>query len=378
MEILSQAFDSTGLAHLTWGMVVMWLIGLGLVYLAIVKEYEPYLLLPIGFGVILVNIPIAGMLDEEGLLRIFYYGIQYEVIPPLIFLGLGAMTDFAPVIANPKTLLLGAGAQFGVYVAFFGALVLGHFAPALAIGIPEAAAIGIIGGADGPTTIFVTNALCPDLLGATAVSAYSYMALVPLIIPPIARLFTTKKERAIVMKQLRKVSRTELVLFPLVATFIICLLVPKATPLMGMFMVGNLFRVSGVVKRLNQAAQNELMNIVTILLGLSIAFKMHADSFLQWRVLLIFAMGLVAFAFSVLGGLMLAKLMNLTLREGHKINPLIGAAGLSAVPMAARVIQIEGMKANPKNYLLMFAMGPNVAGVIGTVVAAGLFIALIG
>jgi len=376
MELLSQAYDSTGLAHLTWGMVVMWLIGLGLIYLAIKKKLEPYLLLPIGFGVILVNIPISGMLDDGGLLRIFYYGIQYEVIPPLIFLGLGAMTDFGPVIANPKTLLLGAGAQFGVYVAFFGSLALGHFIPALEIGLPEAASIGIIGGADGPTTIFVTNSLAPDLLGATAVSAYSYMALVPIIIPPIIRLLTTQKERAIEMKQLRRVSYTERILFPLGATFIICLLVPKATPLMGMFMVGNLFRVSGVVKRLSDGAQNEMMNIVTILLGLSIAFKMHADAFLQLRVLLIFALGLVAFSFSVAGGLMLAKLMNLLLKD--KINPMIGAAGLSAVPMAARVVQVEGTKANPKNYLLMFAMGPNVAGVIGTVVAAGLFIALIG
>jgi carboxybiotin decarboxylase len=376
MELLSQAYDSTGLAHLTWGMVVMWIVALGLIYLAIQKKFEPYLLLPIGFGVILVNIPISGMLDDEGLFRIFYYGIQYEVIPPLIFLGLGAMTDFGPVIANPKTLLLGAGAQIGVYVAFFGALALGHFIPSLGFGIPEAASIGIIGGADGPTTIFVTNNLAPDLLGATAVSAYSYMALVPIIIPPIIRLLTTQKERAIEMKQLRPVSRTEKILFPLGATFIICLLVPKATPLMGMFMVGNLFRVSGVVKRLSDGAQNELMNIVTILLGLSIAFKMHADAFLQVRVILIFALGLVAFSFSVAGGLLLAKLMNLLLRD--KINPMIGAAGLSAVPMAARVVQIEGTKANPKNYLLMFAMGPNVAGVIGTVVAAGLFIALIG
>ncbi len=368
MDLLYQAIAETGIAHVTPGQGVMWVLGLALIYLAVKKEYEPYLLLPIGFGVLLVNFPLADMTDEHGLLRIFYYGIQYEVLPPLIFLGLGAMTDFAPVIANPKTLLLGAGAQFGVYVAFFGAIALGFT-------LPEAASIGIIGGADGPTTIFVTNNLAPHLLGATAVSAYSYMALVPIIIPPIARLFTTQKEREIVMKQLRPVSKTEKILFPLVCVFIICLLVPKATPLMGLFMVGNLFRESGVVKRLAQGAQNELMNIVTILLGLSIAFKMTADAFLQWQVLMIFGMGLVAFTFSVVGGLMLAKLMNLFLKE--KINPLIGAAGLSAVPMAARVIQIEGMKANPRNYLLMFAMGPNVAGVIGTVVAAGLFISLI-
>jgi len=376
MDFLQQAIPGIGLLHASAGQVVMWALGLILIYLAIKKQYEPYLLLPIGFGVLLVNFPLAGVVEEDGLLRLFYYGIQYEVIPPLIFLGLGAMTDFGPVIANPKTLLLGAGAQFGVYVAFFGALVLGHFLPDLGFGVAEAASIGIIGGADGPTTIFVTNALAPDLLGATAVSAYSYMALVPLIIPPLARMFTTEAERAIEMKQLRPVSKTEKILFPLVATFIICLLVPKATPLMGMFMVGNLFKESGVVKRLAQGAQNELMNIVTILLGLAIAFKLTAEAFLQVQVLLIFALGLIAFSFSVVGGLMLAKLMNLFLRE--KINPLIGAAGLSAVPMAARVIQVEGMKANPRNYLLMFAMGPNVAGVIGTVVAAGLFIALVG
>jgi len=376
MDFLQQAIPGIGLLHASAGQVVMWVLGLGLVYLAIKKQYEPYLLLPIGFGVLLVNFPLAGLVEDDGLLRLFYYGIQYEVLPPLIFLGLGAMTDFGPVIANPKTLLLGAGAQFGVYVAFFGALILSHFVPQLGFDVAEAASIGIIGGADGPTTIFVTNALAPDLLGATAVSAYSYMALVPLIIPPIARMLTTEAERAIQMEQLRPVSKTEKLLFPLVATFIICLLVPKATPLMGMFMVGNLFKESGVVKRLAHGAQNELMNIVTILLGLSIAFKLTADAFLQVQVLLIFALGLVAFCFSVCGGLLLAKLMNLFLRE--KVNPLIGAAGLSAVPMAARVIQVEGMKANPRNYLLMFAMGPNVAGVIGTVVAAGLFIALIG
>ena len=375
MDFLQQAIPGIGLLHATAGQVVMWVLGLVLIYLAIKKQYEPYLLLPIGFGVLLVNLPLAGMVEEDGLVRLFYYGVQYEVLPPLIFMGLGAMTDFGPVIANPKTLLLGAGAQFGVYVAFFGTLALGYFFPSLGFGIAEAASVGIIGGADGPTTIFVTNSLAPDLLGATAVSAYSYMALVPIIIPPIVRLLTTEDERKIVMKQLRPVSKLEKVLFPLVCMFVICLIVPKATPLMGMFMVGNLFKESGVVKRLAQGAQNELMNIVTILLGLSIAFKLTADAFLQVQVLLIFALGLVAFAFSVVGGLLLAKGMNLFLRD--KINPMIGAAGLSAVPMAARVIQVEGMKANPRNYLLMFAMGPNVAGVIGTVVAAGLFISLI-
>ena len=369
MESLISAWQKSGLEALTWGHPVMWALGLLLIYLAIRKQYEPYLLLPIGFGVILVNIPHAGLVAADGLLRIFYYGIEYEVIPPLIFLGLGAMTDFGPVIANPKTLLLGAGAQFGVYVAFFGALIIGF-------SLPEAASIGIIGGADGPTTIFVTNSLAKDLLGVTAVSAYSYMALVPLIIPPIVRLLTTENERKIEMKQLRPVSKTEKIVFPLLATFVICLLVPKATPLMGMLMVGNLFRESGVVKRLSEGAQNELMNIVTIVLGLSIAFTLRAEDFLRAQVLQIFILGLVAFIFSVIGGTLLAKLMNVFLRE--KINPMIGAAGLSAVPMAARVIQVEGMKANPRNYLLMYAMGPNVAGVIGTVVAAGIFISMIG
>ena len=279
MDLLQQAIPGIGLHQASLGQVTMWAIGLLLIFLAVRKKYEPYLLLPIGFGVILVNLPLAGMVEDDGLIRLFYYGIQYEVLPPLIFLGLGAMTDFGPVIANPKTLLLGAGAQFGVYVAFFGALALGHYFPGLGFGIAEAASIGIIGGADGPTTIFVTNALAPDLLGATAVSAYSYMALVPLIIPPIVRLMTTETERRIQMKQLRPVSRTEKVVFPLVCTFVICLLVPAATPLMGMFMVGNLFRESGVVKRLVQGAQNELMNIVTILLGLAIAYKLTAEEF---------------------------------------------------------------------------------------------------
>jgi sodium ion-translocating decarboxylase beta subunit len=363
-ELLSQ----TGFASITLGQLVMWAIGLLLIYLAIKKEYEPYLLLPIGFGAILVNVPLGGLVADEGLIRIFYYGIQYEVIPPLIFLGLGAMTDFGPLIANPKMMLLGAGAQFGVFLAFFGALFLGF-------SLPEAASIGIIGGADGPTTIFLTNAKAPHILGATAVSAYSYMALVPIIIPPLARLLTTKEERAIPMKQARPVKKREKILFPILAFMMVALLVPASAPLMGMFMLGNLFKEAGVVKRLAEGAQNEMTNILTILLGLSIAMKMTAEAFLQWQVISIFGLGLVAFSFSVMGGVLLAKLMNLFLRE--KINPLVGAAGLSAVPMAARVIQVEGMKANPRNYLLMHAMGPNVAGVIGTLVAAGLFMTLV-
>ncbi len=375
MELLAKMAAETGFSHLTVGNLVMWAIGLTLIYLAVKKEYEPYLLLPIGFGAILVNLPLGDLLlfnpdhGEVGLIRIFYYGIQFEVIPPLIFLCVGAMTDFGPVIANPKTLLLGAGAQFGVYIAFFGALMLGF-------SIPEASSIGIIGGADGPTAIFLANKLAKDLLGSVAVAAYSYMALVPLIIPPITKLLTTKEERRIRMKQLRKVGKLEKILFPLIGTVVICLIVPKATPLMGMLMLGNLIKESGVVDKLLKGAQNEIMNIATLLLGLAVASKMQAEIFLQWRVILIFVMGLVAFAASVFGGVLLAKFMNLFLKE--KINPLIGAAGLSAVPMAARVVQVEGMKARPGNYLLMHAMGPNIAGVIGTAVAAGIFIMLNG
>ncbi len=365
---LSELLSQTGFLAITWGQLVMWAIGLTLVYLAIKKEDEPYLLLPIGFGTILVNVPLGGMVADDGLIRMMYYGIQYEIIPPMIFLGLGAMTDFGPLIANPKMMLLGAGAQFGVFLAFFGALALGFT-------LPEAASIGIIGGADGPTTIFLTNAKAEHILGATAVSAYSYMALVPVIIPPLARLLTTKAERGILMKQSRPVKKRERILFPIIAFLMVALLVPKSAPLMGMFMLGNLMLDSGVVKRLAEGAQNEMMNILTILLGLSIAMKLTAEAFLQWQVLLIFMLGLVAFSFSVMGGVMLAKLMNLFLKE--KINPLVGAAGLSAVPMAARVVQVEGMKANPRNYLLMHAMGPNVAGVIGTLVAAGLFMTLV-
>ena len=328
------------------------------------------LLLPIGFSIFAVNLPLTGLMEQGGLLQIFYhYGLEWEVIPCLIFLGLGALTDFGPLIANPKTLLLGASAQFGVYVAFFGALLLGF-------NIPEACSIGIIGGADGPTTIYTTVQLAPHLLGATAVAAYSYMSMVPIIQPPIMKLLTNEKERKIVMRQLRPVSQLEKILFPLAATLIICLIVPPAAPLMAMFMLGNLFRESGVVKRLAGAAQNELMNIVTIFLGVSVGATMSAESFLRPQALLVFALGLVAFCFSTIGGLLLAKFMNLFLHE--KINPLIGSAGVSAVPMAARVSQKLGAEADPKNFLLMHAMGPNIAGVIGTVVAAGFFLSLAG
>jgi len=362
---------TTGVAHLTVGNLIMWLIAFLFIYLAIVKNYEPLLLIPIGFGILVVNLPLTFLMQEgEGLLWKFYhYGLEWEVIPPLIFLGLGALTDFGPMIANPKTLILGAGAQFGVYVAFFGALILGFK-------IPEACSIGIIGGADGPTTIYTTVHLAPHLLGATAIAAYSYMSLVPIIQPPIMRLLTTEKERKIRMRQLRPVSKKEKILFPLVTVMVICLIVPASAPLMAMFMLGNLFKECGVVKRLSDTAANELMNIVTILLGISVGATMSAEHFLKPQVIFIFIMGLVAFAFSTAAGILLAKFMNLFFKE--KINPLIGSAGVSAVPMAARVSQIMGAKYDPKNFLLMHAMGPNVAGVIGTVVAAGVFIALGG
>jgi oxaloacetate decarboxylase beta subunit len=362
---------TTGVVNLTVGNIIMWLIAFLFIYLAIEKNYEPLLLVPIGFGILAVNLPLTFLMEEgQGLLWKFYhYGLEWEVIPPLIFLGLGALTDFGPMISNPKTLILGAGAQSGVYIAFFGAILLGF-------DIPEACSIGIIGGADGPTTIFTTVHLAPHLLGATAVAAYSYMSLVPIIQPPIMRLLTTEAERKIKMKQLRPVSRKEKIIFPLITVMVICLIVPASAPLMVMFMLGNLFKECGVVKRLSDTAANELMNIVTILLGISVGGTMSAESFLRPQVILVFLMGLVAFAFSTAAGILLAKLINLFAKE--KINPLIGSAGVSAVPMAARVSQIEGAKADPKNFLLMHAMGPNVAGVIGTVVAAGVFLGLGG
>ena len=362
---------TTGVMHLTIGNLVMWLIAFVFIYLAITKNYEPLLLVPIGFGILVVNLPLTFLMQEgQGLLWKFYhYGLEWEIIPPLIFLGLGALTDFGPMIANPKTLILGAGAQFGVYISFFGALFLGFT-------IPEACSIGIIGGADGPTTIYTTVHLAPHLLGATAVAAYSYMSLVPIIQPPIMRLLTTESERKIKMRQLRPVSKREKILFPLVTVLVICLIVPASAPLMAMFMLVNLFKECGVLKRISDAAANELMNIVTILLGISVGATMSAENFLRPQVILVFIMGLVAFAFSTAAGIMLAKFINLFSKE--KINPLIGSAGVSAVPMAARVSQIVGAKADPKNFLLMHAMGPNVAGVIGTVVAAGVFLALAG
>jgi oxaloacetate decarboxylase beta subunit len=376
---VSTLIGESGLAQLSWQQPVMWLIGGLFIYLAIKRDIEPLLLLPIGFTVIMMNVPLGGLMHEPdgtdtipGLLYMFNeYGLRTDLIPCLIFLGLGVMTDFGPLIANPKTLLLGAAAQLGVFVALMGALLLGF-------DLQSACAIGIIGGADGPTTIFTATSLkVPDaILGACAISAYSYMALVPIIQPPIIKLLTTKEERGITMKQLRPVSKTEKILFPIVGGLVICLLVPKATPLIAMFMLGNLFATSEAVGRLKDAAENELMNIVTIFLGIAVGSTMRGEAFLTWPVLGIYVLGLVAFCFSTAGGVIFAKLMNLFVEE--KINPLLGSAGVSAVPMAARVSQRLGTEANPKCYILMHAMGPNVAGVIGTVVAAGIFITLAG
>ncbi len=372
LDMLSGTLNTTGIYHFQWNIIVMWGIGGLFIYLAIVKKYESLLLLPIGFGIFIVNFPLVPLMGyshgHAQLLQIFYhYGLEWEVIPCVIFLGLGAMTDFGPLIANPKTLLIGAGAQLGVFVTFTGTVLAGFT-------LKEAASVGIIGGADGPTTIYLTQHLAPQLLGPNALAAYSYMAMVPLIQPPIVRMLTSKKERKIRMRQLRPVSRTEKILFPLVTAGIIALLVPSVIPLMGMFMLGNLMKESEVVGRLTETAQGALMNIATIFLGLSVGATMHADNFLSWKPLLIFSLGLIDFAVCTMGGIIMVKVMNLFIKE--KINPIIGAAGVSAVPMAARVSQMEGMRADKTNHLLMHAMGPNLAGVIGSAAAAGMFIAM--
>ncbi len=377
-------FFQTGFSGLTWGSIVMLVIGGVLLYLGIARKMEPLLLVPIGFGVVLVNLPLGGLMETVGgeptgvISRVFQLGLVSEIIPCFIFLGLGAMTDFGPLIANPKTLLLGAGAQFGVFFAFFIALLIGSVFPDFVeIGIKEAASIGIIGGADGPTTIYLTNRLAPHFIGATAVAAYTYMALVPIIQPPVIKLLTTKKERGIYMKpQLRPVPKTEKVFFPIIGAIIIILLVPKSAPLIGMFMFGNLLKESGVTDRLADTAANAFMNILTILLGLTVGCFMSAETFLKVDSLMVFALGIVAFATSTAFGVTLAKLMNLFSKE--KINPMIGAAGVSAVPMSARVVQRMGQQANPRNFLLMHAMGPNIAGVIGTATAAGIFLGMVG
>ncbi len=359
-----------------WKTLCMLAIALLLIYLAIVKEFEPLLLLPIAFGMLLANLPLAGLTtldpgegETGGLIYYLYQGVKKGIYPPLIFLGIGAMTDFGPLIANPKSLLLGAAAQLGIFATFIGARLLGFTAP-------EAGAIGIIGGADGPTAIFTASKLAEDLLPAIAVAAYSYMALVPFIQPPIMKLLTTKKERSVVMQQLRPVSKKEKIIFPIAVTLLVSLLLPSAATLVGMLMLGNLIKECGVCDRLCKTAQNELMNIVTIFLGISVGATATAENFLALGTLKIMALGIVAFSIGTAGGVLFGKLMYVFTKG--KVNPLIGAAGVSAVPMAARVAQKVGREANPDNYLLMHAMGPNVAGVIGSAIAAGIMISMLG
>ena len=366
---LQSVWNDSGFAAFTMGNAIMMLVGCILLYLAIGKGFEPLLLSPIAFGCLLANVPKTGFEDTPGVMSVILYGIQHEVFPPLIFLGVGAMTDFGPLIANPKTLLLGAAAQAGVFVSLLGAMLLGFT-------VQEASAIGIIGGADGPTAIYLAAKMAPNLLGAIAVAAYSYMSLVPLIQPPIMKLFTTEADRKIVMEQLRPVSHFEKVVFPVVTTIVISLLLPPVTALIGMLMLGNLFKEAGCLDRLSDTAQNALMNTVTIMLATGTGLTMKAESFLNYQTILIIVLGLVAFAAGTLAGVLFGKLMCMV--DGGKTNPLIGSAGVSAVPMAARVSQKVGQQANPANFLLMHAMGPNVAGVIGTAVAAGTMLAMIG
>ena len=387
LEAIQNFLNTTGVARLFadekwWQTAIMFLISFVLVYLAIVKKFEPLLLLPIAIGMLLTNLPGANMfhldffiaeeisfsqvLHDGGLLDLLYLGVKLGIYPCLIFIGIGAMTDFSPLISNPKSLLIGAGAQFGVFVAFSAALLSGFFTP------EEAASIGIIGGADGPTAILVTKTLSPHQLGAIAIAAYSYMALIPMIQPPFMKLLTTKKERRIKMTALRQVSKVEKILFPIIVTFVVGMIVPDAVPLVGCLMFGNLLNACGVTDRLSKTAQNEMMNIVTIFLGISVGATASAENFLRLETLLIICCGLIAFCISTCGGLITAKIMNWL--TGGKINPLIGSAGVSAVPMAARVSQLVGQKEDPSSFLLMHAMGPNVAGVIGSAVAAGVFL----
>ena len=419
MDAIIEFLKTTGFALISsdWRVLVMMIISCVLMYLAIVKKFEPMLLLPIAFGMLLTNLPGAGMFHEVlfangqvqwalfggqpvtqelideiaaggatesilnqlnelvgttisvGLLDVLYLGVKLGIYPCLIFMGVGAMTDFGPLIANPKSLLMGGGAQLGIFMTYAGAILLG-FTPA------QSGSIGIIGGADGPTAIYTTSLLAPELLGPIAVAAYSYMALVPVIQPPIMKLLTTKKERQIVMKELRPVSKTEKIIFPIVVTIFVALLVPSAAPLVGAIMLGNLFKETGVVERLSKTAQNELMNIVTIFLGISVGATATASTFLDWQTIKIIVLGVIAFSFGTAGGVIIAKIMNLFVK--NKINPLIGSAGVSAVPMAARVSQVVGQKENPANFLLMHAMGPNVAGVIGSAIEAGVLISVLG
>ena len=365
---LQAVWANSGFASFTVGNGIMILVGLVLLYMAIAKEFEPLLLGPIAFGCILANFPNTGFIDEMGVMMAINFGIKFEIFPPLIFLGIGAMTDFGPLLARPSTLLLGAAAQIGVFIALVGAMLLGFTEK-------QAGAIGIIGGADGPTALYLSSVLAPELLGAIAVAAYSYMSLVPLIQPPVMKLLTSQKEREVVMEQLRPVTRFERICFPIVAAILISLLLPPIASLLGMLMLGNLFRESGVMDRLSDTAQNSLCNIVTIFLATGTGMTMSADKFLTAQTLEIIFLGLVAFIFGTAGGVLFGKIMCRV--SGWKINPLIGSAGVSAVPMAARVSQVVGMKAKPGNYLLMHAMGPNVAGVIGTAVAAGTMLAML-
>lgn len=390
IDILGKFLESTGLAEITIGQIIMILVSFVLLYLAIKKDFEPLLLIPIAFGMLLANLPLAGMMKEPvveivkdpqtgqlvqktkeygGLLYYLYQGVKLGIYPPLIFLGVGAMTDFGPLIANPSSILLGAAAQLGIFTTFIGAVLLGFTGP-------EAASIGIIGGADGPTALYLTTKLAPHLLGPIAVAAYSYMALVPIIQPPIMKALTTEEERKVMMKQLRPVSKKEKIIFPIMITVVVSLLLPSAAPLVGMLMLGNLMRECGVVDRLSDTAQNALMNIVVIFLGLTVGATTNAQTFLTKQTISIIALGLVAFSIGTAGGVLFGKIMYKV--SGGKINPLIGSAGVSAVPMAARVSQKVGQEANPKNFLLMHAMGPNVAGVIGSAVAAGLLLMFFG
>ena len=366
---LQSVWNDSGFSAFTMGNAIMMLVGIILLYLAIGKGFEPLLLSPIAFGCLLANVPKTGFEDQPGVMQVILYGIHHEIFPPLIFLGVGAMTDFGPLIANPKTLLLGAAAQAGVFVSLLGAMMLGFT-------VQEASAIGIIGGADGPTAIYLAAKMAPNLLGAIAVAAYSYMSLVPLIQPPIMKLCTTEADRKIVMEQLRPVSHFERIVFPVVTTIVISLLLPPVCSLIGMLMLGNLFKEAGCLDRLSDTAQNALMNIVTIMLATGTGLTMKAESFLNYQTILIIVLGLIAFAAGTFAGVVFGKLM--CILDGGKTNPLIGSAGVSAVPMAARVSQIVCQKANPANFLLMHAMGPNVAGVIGTAVAAGAMLAMIG
>lgn len=371
VESVQSIINGSGFVNATWQQLVMIGISCVLIYLAIAKQYEPLLLLPIAFGMLLANIPMAGLssYDEGSLIYYLYQGVKLGIYPPIIFLGIGAMTDFGPLISNPKSFILGAAAQIGIFITFLGALLLGFDAA-------SAGSIGIIGGADGPTAIWLTSKLNPDLLGPIAVAAYSYMALVPIIQPPIMKALTTKKERAVVMEQLRPVSKLEKICFPIIVTVIVSFIVPSAAPLVGMLMLGNLFKESGVVDRLSKTAQNELINIVTIFLGVTVGATATAERFLALETLKIIALGLIAFCMGTAFGVLFGKLMYIL--TGGKVNPLIGSAGVSAVPMAARVSQKVGQKENPGNFLLMHAMGPNVAGVIGSAVAAGVLLSILG